>query len=116
MSACHIKQGNWKRAQETADKVLPFVHISKSRISHCGSLRQALAKNPTNSKALFRKGKALGEQGYFEKAEKILEDLLKEDSADAPAIKAELERLRLADKEREKLHNQKFKGEAFESG
>lgn len=90
MSACHIKKGNWKRAVETADK--------------------ALKKNEKNTKALFRKGKALGEQGYFEKAEKILEDLLKTDSADKPAIEAELARLRAADKERERKHNQKFKG------
>ncbi|KAI0690150.1 hypothetical protein BC835DRAFT_1407601 [Cytidiella melzeri] len=90
MSACHIKQGNWKRAVETADK--------------------ALAKNSKNSKALFRKAKGLGEQGYFEKSEKILEDLLKEDPADGPVIQAELTRLRAADKVREKAHNQKFKG------
>ena len=31
-------------------------------------------------------------------------------STDSPAIKAELARLRAADKEREKVHNQKFKG------
>ncbi|KZT73026.1 TPR-like protein [Daedalea quercina L-15889] len=90
MSACHLKQGNWKRAIETADK--------------------ALATNEANYKALFRKAKALGETGYFEKAEKILEDLLKKNEADAPAINAELARLRAMDKEREKAHNQKFKG------
>ncbi|OCH93031.1 TPR-like protein [Obba rivulosa] len=90
MSACHMKNGNWKRTIETADL--------------------ALAINPKNSKALFRKAKALGEQGYFEKAEKILEDLLKQDDSDAPAINAELTRLRAIDKEREKAHNQKFKG------
>ena len=33
--------------------------------------------NKDNFKALFRKGKALGEQGWFEKAETILVDLLK---------------------------------------
>jgi len=33
-----------------------------------------LAKNPNNAKALFRKGKALGEQGFFEKAVKSLEE------------------------------------------
>ncbi|KAH9928270.1 uncharacterized protein B0H18DRAFT_1000553 [Fomitopsis serialis] len=90
MSACHLKQGNWKRAIETADK--------------------ALALNEENYKALFRKAKALGETGYFEKAEKILEDLLKKNEADAPAINAEFARLRAMDKEREKVHNQKFKG------
>lgn len=58
MSACHIKRENWKRAQETAEK--------------------ALAKNPKNYKAMFRRGKALGEQGFFERAEKILEELIKE--------------------------------------
>ncbi|KAI0091240.1 hypothetical protein BDY19DRAFT_934685 [Irpex rosettiformis] len=90
MAACHIKNGNWRRALETADK--------------------ALAKNPKNSKALFRKAKALGEQGYFEKAEAILTELTKEDSADGPIILAELTRLRAADKVREKEQNKKFKG------
>jgi tetratricopeptide (TPR) repeat protein len=61
MSACHIKRENWKRAQETAEK--------------------ALAKNPKNYKAMFRRGKALGELGYFERAEKILEELIKESPA-----------------------------------
>jgi tetratricopeptide (TPR) repeat protein len=61
MSACHIKRENWKRAQETAEK--------------------ALAKNPKNYKAMYRRGKALGEQGFFERAEKILEELIKESPA-----------------------------------
>lgn len=58
MSACHIKRDNWKRAQETAEK--------------------ALAKNPKNYKAMFRRAKALGEQGYSERAEKILEELIRQ--------------------------------------
>ena len=114
MSACHIKRENWKRAQETAEK--------------------ALARNPKNYKAMFRRGKALGEQGFFERAEKILEELIKESPAgklcccdiggmlwrhtsnsqichsDAPAATAELKRLRAIDKEREKVHNQKLRG------
>ncbi len=61
MSACHIKRENWKRAQETAEK--------------------ALARNSKNYKAMFRRGKALGEQGFFERAEKILEELIKESPA-----------------------------------
>ncbi|GBE87965.1 hypothetical protein BKA93DRAFT_793376 [Sparassis latifolia] len=89
-SACHLKRGNWKRAIETADK--------------------ALTQNADNYKALFRKAKALGELGFFEKAEKILEDLLQKNPSDAPAINAELTRLRAIDKVREKVHNQKFKG------
>ncbi|EPT01425.1 hypothetical protein FOMPIDRAFT_1120590 [Fomitopsis schrenkii] len=91
MSACHLKQSNWRRAIETADK--------------------ALAINEDNYKALFRKAKGLGETGYFEKAEKMLEDLLKKNESDAPAINAELTRLRAMDKEREKAQNQKFKGD-----
>ncbi|KIP07638.1 hypothetical protein PHLGIDRAFT_19134 [Phlebiopsis gigantea 11061_1 CR5-6] len=90
MSACHIKNGNWKRAVETADK--------------------ALKKNEKNGKALLRKAKGLGEQGYFEKAEKILNDLLASDPDNKTAIEAELTRLRAADKERERVHNKKFKG------
>jgi hypothetical protein len=38
---------------------------------------QALSKNENNHKALFRKGKAQAELGFTEKAEKILDDLLK---------------------------------------
>jgi len=90
MSACHIKQNNWKRAIETADK--------------------ALAKDGKNYKAMFRKGKALGEQGYFEKAEKILEQLKSESAADVPAADAELARLRTIDNERERASRQKMKG------
>lgn len=66
MSACHIKRENWKRAQETAEK--------------------ALLRNPKNYKAMFRRGKALGEQGFFERAEKILEEIIK----DSPAGKLAL--------------------------
>ena len=78
MSACHLKNQNWKRAQETADKV--GLRISSFlffflKNSPDGAWSQALAKNENNYKAMFRKGKALGEQGFFEKALKILEDL-----------------------------------------
>jgi len=90
MAQCHIKNENWKRAVESADK--------------------ALAKNENNYKALFRKAKAQGELGYFEKAEKILEDLLKKNPAESPSYNAELNRLRAIDKKREKVHSQKFKG------
>jgi hypothetical protein len=38
---------------------------------------QALSKNPANSKALFRKAKALGELGHFEKAEVVLNEIKK---------------------------------------
>ena len=62
---------------------------------------------------MFRKAKGLGEQGFFEKAEKIFQDLLKDNPPDAPAIRVELDRLRAMDKEREKQHNQKFKGAPF---
>jgi tetratricopeptide (TPR) repeat protein len=90
MSAAHVKLGNWKRALETAE--------------------QALAKNPDNLKALFRKGKALGELGWFERAEPILQDLLKKNPADAPTINTEIARLRAKDKERERNANKKMKG------
>jgi FK506-binding protein 8 len=101
---------------------------------------KALARNPKNYKAMFRRGKALGEQGFFERAEKILEELIKESPpgklsllrplvaccgattlphpthqniicySDAPAATAELKRLRIIDKEREKVQNQKLRG------
>jgi len=90
MSACHVKTENWRRALETATK--------------------ALDKNPENYKAAFRKGKAQGELGYFEKAEKTLTDLLAKNPADAPIIKKELAELAAKDREREKAHNAKFRG------
>ena len=87
---------------------------------------QALAKNPDNYKAQFRKGKAQAEMGYIEKALVTLEDLIKKDEsrefylgillhllqpvAEKAAITAEIARIKAADKEREKKHNQKFKG------
>ncbi|KAG5635809.1 hypothetical protein H0H81_010057 [Sphagnurus paluster] len=90
MSACHMKNENWKRAVDTADK--------------------ALAKNENNYKALFRKGKALGAQGYYEKAVKILEEVKEKNPSDAPIVDAELSRLRAIDNERERQHKQKLKG------
>jgi len=59
---------------------------------------------------MFRKGKALGELGFFDKAEKVLEDLKTKNPTDAPGIIAELSRLRILDQAREKAHKQKLKG------
>lgn len=75
MSQCHIKRENWKRAMETADKVRPSLYEHESPL-FMYPIFQALAKNSLNTKALFRKGKALGELGQFEKSQKILDDLL----------------------------------------
>ena len=88
-----------------------------------------MAKNENNYKALFRKGKALGEQGFFEKSVKILEDLKSKNPTGAPhqkldyvvsreavidaaAVDQEIARLRVIDNEREKVHKQKMKGES----
>ncbi|CAK5268385.1 unnamed protein product [Mycena citricolor] len=90
MCACHLKRGNWKRAIETADK--------------------ALAKNENNFKAIFRKAKALSEEGYTERAIKLLEQLRDKSAADAPLATTELARLRALDKERERANNKKLKG------
>ncbi|KAG9314979.1 hypothetical protein JVU11DRAFT_4088 [Chiua virens] len=90
MSACHLKQENWKRAMDTADK--------------------AIEKNPTNSKALFRKGKALGELGYFERAETALLEAKKVAPNEAAMVDAELARQRVVDRERQKAHDQKLRG------
>ena len=131
MSACHIKLGNWRRALETADKVIwdpGLLHplIIKKWLFEC----QALGKNENNYKAIFRKGKALGELGYFEKAEKLLEGLAVRDvnglsdqvklcfryydltlfCLDAPKINQELSRLRAIDNEREKQNKDKMRG------
>ncbi|KAF8150660.1 hypothetical protein B0H34DRAFT_729735 [Crassisporium funariophilum] len=90
MSACHLKNQNWKRAQETADK--------------------ALAKNEKNYKAMYRKAKALGEQGFCDKAVKILEDLKSKNPTDTALADQEISRLRVIDNEREKAHKHKLKG------
>jgi len=47
---------------------------------------KALAKNDKNFKAMFRKGKALGEQGFFEKALKVLEKLKSENPSGVHAM------------------------------
>lgn len=90
MSACHLKNQNWKRAEECAAK--------------------ALAKNENNYKALFRKGKALGEQGYYEKAVKILQEVKEKNPSDAAAAEAELARLKVIDDEKARIHKQQLKG------
>lgn len=127
MAACHIKNSNWKRVLECVDKVCSLTSAIFQWTTH-ESFSKTLAKNPNNYKALFRRAKALGETGYFERAEKILEDIMKKSPAgasscapilrctpaksfaDEPAAKAELARLRAMDKERERKHNQKLKG------
>jgi tetratricopeptide (TPR) repeat protein len=63
MSSAHLKLGNWQRALDTAE--------------------QCLRKNPQNHKARFKKAKALGEIGFYERAEPILLDLLKQTPAGA---------------------------------
>lgn len=80
MSVCHLKQSNWKRAIETADKV-NIVFLLRSTTTSQKRHLKALAQNGNNFKALFRKAKALGELGHFEKAEKILEELLEKNEA-----------------------------------
>lgn len=129
MSACHIKNENWQRALDTANKVgwklamCSFTSMTDHR------QYQALAKNESNYKAMFRKGKALGELGYFEKAEKVLEELKTKNptgeivvmkhstsrmsnkmNPDAAGVTAELSRLRAIDQAREKANKQKLKG------
>ncbi|KAJ3515488.1 hypothetical protein NLJ89_g1718 [Agrocybe chaxingu] len=71
---------------------------------------EALAKNESNYKAMFRKGKALGEQGFFEKALKVLEDLKAKNPSDTSLVDTEIARLRAIDNERERVHKQKMKG------
>lgn len=90
MSACLIKQGKWQRAIDSADKVL--------------------AINQNNQKAIFRKGKALGELGYFDRSYKLLDTLLEKDSADAPTINAELARFKAKEKTLEKAADNRFRG------
>jgi len=90
MSACHMKNGNWKRALDCAER--------------------ALKKNPNNDKAMFRKGKALGELGWIERAEKVLSDLKARNPSDTQLVEQELAKMKLQDAERERKANQKFRG------
>jgi len=90
MSACHMKNANWKRALDCAER--------------------ALKKNPQNDKALFRKGKSLGELGWVERAEKTFSELKARNPSDAQIVEQELARMKLQDAEREKKANQKFRG------
>jgi tetratricopeptide (TPR) repeat protein len=90
MSACHMKNKNWQRAIECADK--------------------ALAKNADNHKALFRKAKAFGEQGFFEKSSRTFEDLKKKNPSDATNIDTEIAYYRKIDQEKEKASAKKMKG------
>ena len=77
---------------------------------------------------MLRKAKALGELGYFERSQRLLEDIISKSTTgkdiylddvsytdsriplDAPAAQAELARLRALDKQREKKTNNKMKG------
>ncbi|KAG8800170.1 hypothetical protein FRC17_006950, partial [Serendipita sp. 399] len=86
------------------------LHVTKVWSLQVDRSTQALSKNEKNYKAQFRKGKAQGELGYVEKALATLEDLLQKDDSDKAGISAEIARIKAADREREKKHNQKFKG------
>jgi hypothetical protein len=75
---------------------------------------------------MFRKAKALGEQGFFEKALKVLDDLKTKNPSgrlflrgyhpylssrsDKELVDQEIGRLRAIDNEREKVHKQRMKG------
>lgn len=89
MAACHLKGQNYKRVIELADK--------------------ALKKNENNTKAKYRKAKALAAQGYTEKAIAIIEELLKNDPDDA-AMKKDLADIQANQKAVEKKGMSKFKG------
>lgn len=81
MSMCHLKLENWARAIETADKVGVPQYPEIARLTSACLVLQALKKNPENYKAMFRKGKALGSQGYYEKAAVVLEELRRKNPA-----------------------------------
>ncbi|KAG6855771.1 hypothetical protein H0H87_010980 [Tephrocybe sp. NHM501043] len=90
MSACHMKNGNWQRMLDTANK--------------------ALAKNENNYKAMFRKAIALGEQGFYEKAYKLLDEIKEKNPSEAAKCDAEASRLRIVDTKKDKANKEKLKG------
>ncbi|QRV89907.1 hypothetical protein RhiJN_17925 [Ceratobasidium sp. AG-Ba] len=89
MAACHLKAGNYKRVIELADK--------------------ALKKNENNTKAKYRKAKALAGQGYTEKAISMIEELIKADPNDE-AMKKDLADIKATQAAVEKKGLSKFKG------
>ncbi|KAG9095949.1 hypothetical protein FRC07_011009 [Ceratobasidium sp. 392] len=89
MAACHLKGGNYKRVIELADK--------------------ALKKNENNTKAKYRKAKALAGQGYTEKAIGMIEELIKNDP-DNEAMKKDLADIKTTQAAVEKKGMSKFKG------
>ncbi|KAG8734141.1 hypothetical protein FRC12_018634 [Ceratobasidium sp. 428] len=91
MAACHLKGGNYKRVIELADK--------------------ALKKNENNTKAKYRKAKALAAQGYTEKAILMIEELLKNDPDDE-AMKKDLADIKSTQTAVEKKGLSKFKGDS----
>lgn len=80
---------------------------------------------------MFRKGKALGELGFFEKASKVLNDLKTQNPAgmqstpitedispqvfptDATIAEQEIARLKAIDDEKERVHKKKMKGTRY---
>lgn len=126
MAACHIKNGNWKRAVETADKVLPYflfiVCVCSLDVYYRllqrtpRTLRPCSGRERRSEKWDFSKRQirffqtCLLRTQQVRKARDVCISLGLIVCSDAPRIKAELERLRAMDKEREKKHNQKFRG------
>ncbi|KIY44144.1 TPR-like protein, partial [Fistulina hepatica ATCC 64428] len=90
MCACHLKNGKWERAVETANK--------------------ALAKNENNTKAMFRKAKALAEQGFLERAVKLFQEVKAKNPSEAAAVNAEIAKYRSIDEERDRANKKKLKG------
>lgn len=90
MAACQIKNKKWDRAIECANK--------------------ALAKNEDNHKALYRKAKALAEQGFFDRSKKVFEELKKKNPKDTASIDTEIAHYKRIDDEKEKANSKKLKG------
>lgn len=123
MSACHLKNKNWKRAQETADKVgSPLCSSSWVPTPRIGSgqkreqLQGHVPKSQSSIRAgLFRARSETARRSEIEKPSRYFFvrfwwTLRLIRFSDAALAEAELVRLRAIDKERERINNKKLKG------
>lgn len=124
MAACHIKNSNWKRALESAEKVSGLVTCPALPIStRCRPLqRTTRTTRPSSARARPRASLAFLKRqkrrlvNCSKTTPQVIPALaphlrgLNTFAADAATIQAELERLRKIDQQREKVHSQKYRG------
>lgn len=126
MSACHLKNENWQRALECANKVgsitqsilLLLIAITPGPIQKREQLQGYVPSRQGAGRAWFlREGgegaggpEDKGPLGFVPFPRSLSPIFLIVNYTDAPGVTAELARLRAIDQAREKAHKQKLKG------